>query len=95
MDHLPQCGKRERICLLLFTCSSLVPLQRGFLFLWVLWMGCVILLCHSLSLPYYYLANMQIEVGANINRVFPSLAIKDLYERSRPDCAGSAKTPKH
>ena len=28
--------------------------RRGFLFLWVLGMGCVILLWHSLSLPYNY-----------------------------------------
>ena len=42
------------ICLLLFTCNYVVSVWRGFLFLWVLGMGYVILLWHSLSLPYKY-----------------------------------------
>ena len=50
MDQLPRLGKRELICLLLFTCNYVVSLWRGFLFLWVLGMGYVILLWHSLSL---------------------------------------------
>ena len=54
MDQLPRLGKRELICLLLFTCNYLVSVWRGFLFLWVLGMGYVILLWHSLSLPYNY-----------------------------------------
>ena len=52
MDQLPRLGKRELICLLLFTCNYVVSVWRGFLFLWVLGMGYVILLWHSLSLPY-------------------------------------------
>ena len=36
-------GKRELICLLLFTCNNVVSVWRGFLFLWVLGMGYVIL----------------------------------------------------
>ena len=51
---LPRLGKRELICLLLFTCNYVVSVWRGFLFLWVLGMGYVILLWHSLSLPYNY-----------------------------------------
>ena len=51
MDQLPRLGKRELICLLLFTCNYLVSVWRGFLFLWVLGMGYVILMWHSLSLP--------------------------------------------
>ena len=51
MDQLPRLGKRELICLLLFTCNYAVSVWRGFLFLWVLGMGYVILLWHSLSLP--------------------------------------------
>ena len=47
-------SSRELICLLLFTCSCMVSIRRGFIFLWVLGMGCVILLLHSLSLPYHY-----------------------------------------
>ena len=56
MDELPRLGKRERelICLLLFTCNYVVSVLRGFLFLWVLGMGYVILLWHSLSLQYNY-----------------------------------------
>ena len=56
--HVPRLGKRELICLLLFTCnyvvSDVVSVWRGFLFLWVPGMGYVILLWHSLSLPYNY-----------------------------------------
>ena len=54
MDQLPRLGKRELICLLSFTCNYVVFVWRGFLFLWVLGMGYVILLWHSLSLPYKY-----------------------------------------
>ena len=57
MDQLPRLGKREPICLLLFTCDYVVSVVRGFLFLLVLGMGYVILLWHSLSLPYTYLGN--------------------------------------
>ena len=48
--------ERELICLLLFTCN-VVSVRRGFLFLWVLGMGYVILLWHFLSLPYDYLVH--------------------------------------
>ena len=54
MDQLPRLGKRDLICLLLFTCNYVVSVWRGSLFLWVLGMGYVILLWHSLSLPYNY-----------------------------------------
>ena len=54
MDQLPRLGKRELICLLLLTCNYVVSVWRDFLFLWVLGMGYVILLWHSLSLPYNY-----------------------------------------
>ena len=52
MDQLPWLGKRELICLLLFTCNYVFSVRRSFLFLLVLGMGYVILLWHSLSLPY-------------------------------------------
>ena len=42
VDQLPRLVKRELICLLLFTCNYVVSVWRGFLFLWVLEMGCVI-----------------------------------------------------
>ena len=54
MDQLFRLGKRELICLLLFTCNYVASVWRGFLFLWVLGMGYGILLWHSLSLPYNY-----------------------------------------
>ena len=52
VDQLPRLGKRELICLLFLTCNYVVSVWRGFLLLWVLGMGYVILLLHSLSLPY-------------------------------------------
>ena len=54
MDQLPRLGKRELICLLLFTCNYVVSVWRGFLFIWVLGVGYVISFWHSLSLPYNY-----------------------------------------
>ena len=48
-EQLPQLRKRELVFLLLFTCNFVVSVQRRFLFLLVL--GCVILLWHSLDLP--------------------------------------------
>ena len=65
VDQLPRLGKRELICLLLFTCTYVVSVRRGLLLLWVLGMGCVLLLWHSLSLPYNYLA---IERGLKIKQ---------------------------
>ena len=61
MDQLPRLGKRELICLLLFTCNYVVFVWRGFLFLWVLGMGFVILLWHSLSLPYNYFVRKSLK----------------------------------
>ena len=60
MDQLPRLGKRELFCLLLFTCNYVGFFFRGFLFLWVLGMSYVILLWHSLSLPYNFLPYMCI-----------------------------------
>ena len=54
VDQLPRLGKRELICLLLFTCNYVVSVLRGFLFLRVLGMAYVILLWHFLSLPYNF-----------------------------------------
>ena len=62
MDQLPRLGKRELICLLLFTCNYVVSVWRGFLFLWALVMGCVILLWHSLGLPYGYFSYLYTSV---------------------------------
>ena len=43
LDQLPRLGKRELICLLLYTYNYVVSVWRGFLFLWVFGMGYVIL----------------------------------------------------
>ena len=66
MDQLPRLGKRELICLLLFTCNYVVFVWRGFLFLWVLVMGYVILLWHSLSLPYNYLKTQSVRYAIEL-----------------------------
>ena len=57
------------ICLLLFTCNYVVSVWRGFLFLWVLGMGYVILLWHSLSLPYNYFKKGEKYYAANYRPV--------------------------
>ena len=69
VDQLPRLGKRELICLLLFTCNYVVSVWRGFLFLWVLRMGYVILLWHSLSLPYNHLSvkAQHLSIGRQIH----------------------------
>ena len=69
MDQLPRLGKRELICLLSFTCNYVVFVWRGFLFLWVLGMGYVILLWHSLSLPYNYFGTEDNAKVVNINNI--------------------------
>ena len=61
-DQLPRLGKRELIWLLSFTCNYVVSVRRGFLFLCVL-----ILLWHSLSLPYNYY-NIDTDMLAIQNR---------------------------
>ena len=73
MDQLPRLGKRELICLLLFTCNYVVSVWRGFLFLWVLGMGYIILLWHSLSLPYYYFTYMFIFQGILLSFIVSQL----------------------
>ena len=37
-------GEEGAVCLLLFVCGYVVSVWRGFLLLWVLWMGYVVLL---------------------------------------------------
>ena len=72
MDQLPRLGKRELICLLSFTCNYVVFVWRGFLFLWVLGISYVILLWHSLSLPYNYLTGR-----VKGNKRYHNLAVVD------------------
>ena len=53
-------GKERAIFLLSFTCNYVVSVRRGFLFFLVLRMGCVILLCYFLGLPYSYLGKTEL-----------------------------------
>ena len=76
MDQLPRLGKRELICLLLFTCNYVVSVWRGFLFLWVLGMGYVILLWHSLSLHIIILPLQQEFLFDRKNILFATLTCK-------------------
>ena len=69
----------ELICLLLFTlpyCNYVVFVWRGFLFLWVLGICNLILLWHSLSLPYNYFAWLS-SVLLSCDSVYPSIIIID------------------
>ena len=50
----------ELICQLLFTCKNVVSVGGSFIFLWMLEMGCVILLWQSLSLPFKYFGSIFI-----------------------------------
>ena len=75
MDQLPRLGKRELICLLSFTCNYVVFVWKGFLFLWVLGMGYVILLWHSLSLLYNYFAKLEKVVLALSSKILKELVI--------------------
>ena len=72
MDQLPRSGKRELICLLSFTCNYVVSVWRGFFFLWVLGMGYVILLWHSLSLP---LINFIIILWLSVSQRWASVVL--------------------
>ena len=53
--------------MLFFTCNYVVSVWRGFLFLWVLGMGYVILLWHSLSLHIIILEALK---AKNLNAKF-------------------------
>ena len=77
MDQLPRLGKRELICLLSFTCNYVVFVWRGFLFLWVLGMGYVILLWHSLSLPYNYFGNADRYILSIITELWPLIEVQN------------------
>ena len=82
MDRLPRLGKRELQCLLLFTCNYVVSVWRGFLFLWVLGMGYVILLWHSLSLPYNNFTNSQNMVNRTVSKTLSTKQPKPNYKHT-------------
>ena len=67
VDQFHRLGKRELICLLLFTCNYVVYVWKGFLFLWVLGMGYVILLWHSLRIPYNYFVFLNVPYFFNLD----------------------------
>ena len=58
-DQLPWLEDRELFFLLSFICNYVISVQRGYLFLLVLGMGCAILLWHSRGLPYNYFEYSQ------------------------------------
>ena len=64
-ERLPRLGKRELFFLQCFTCNHVVSVRRGFLFLLVLGIGCVILLWHSLGLPHDYFGAHTRDVCTN------------------------------
>ena len=66
MDQLPRLGKRELICLLSFTCNYVVSVWKGFLFLWVLGMGYVILLSFHIIILVNFSARFKNLVGCGI-----------------------------
>ena len=72
MNRLPRLGKREHICLLLFTFNYVVSVWRGFLFLYV------ILLWQSLSLSYNYFEKVDwhIAFGACVSLFVPTVTFK-------------------
>ena len=94
MDQLPRLGKRELICLLSLTCNYVGSVRRGFLFIWVIGMGCVISLWHSLSLPYTYLTcrhskvcmkkNLSCVLGTDLP-IFPRVIVQRLSVEPRDD----------
>ena len=53
-DQLTWLNERELICQLTFTCNYVVSVWGVFFVLFVLGMGCVIFLWHSLGFPYNY-----------------------------------------
>ena len=86
MDQLPRLGKRELICLMLFTCNYVVSVRRGFLFLWVLGMGYVILLWQSLCLPYnYFTYTIWLKWPSGFGEKYQFSYLKDIGSRSRND----------
>ena len=86
MDQLPRLGKRELICLLSFTCNYVVFVWRGFLFLWVLGMGYVILLWHSLSLPYNYFEDFLSLVSVDKTEVKVKIFLVPRYILKIKEC---------
>ena len=49
-------GRANLSAIVYLSVSMWFSVRRGFLFLWVFGMGCVILLWHSLGLPYNYVS---------------------------------------
>ena len=72
----------EQISLLSFTCNYVVSVRRGFLFLLFLGMDCVILLWHSLGLPFNYFKGAQFKIVSKMAtkiKMAQSIAIVQLF----------------
>ena len=65
-----------------FVCLYYVAsVRRGFLFLWVLGMGCVILLWHSLSIPYNHgLKTIAFSVVGVVNKTFDLSQYRKMHQ---------------
>ena len=77
MDQLPRFGKGELICLLLFTCNYVVSVWRGFLFLWVLWMGYFIVALPEPSIQLFYRRHNELVLKFNVE--LKSLLHQEFY----------------
>ena len=62
--------------MLSFTGNYVVSVRRGFLFLLVVGMGCVILLWHSLGLPYNYFSTISTYDFSTLSTTLPHDLIK-------------------
>ena len=65
-------------CMLFFACGCVVSVWGGFLFLWVLGMGYVILFRHSLCLPYNYFGVLTLVVIPPAKRSFRGYTVFSL-----------------
>ena len=71
-------GEETANCLLSFACDHVVPGRKGFLFLWVLGVGCFILLWHSLRLPYNYFEQISVyEISFQLNNPYTTENIQN------------------
>ena len=64
----------------LFPCNYVVSVRRGFLFLWVLGMGCIISLWHPLSLPYNYFSHLRLKIIDSDELIKPNQTIYQLWQ---------------
>ena len=74
-----------------FTCNYVVSVRRGFLFIWVLGLGCVILLWHSLSLPYNQFTLLEV-FSYKVTILLLSIAKQNPYHSIMQTCPYNVNT---